>query len=193
MITHLKGKLVEKNPTYVVVETNGVGYFLHISLNTYSFLPEDENVFIYTHLQVKEDSHTLYGFISKIEREIFRLLISVSGVGPSIARTMLSSMTTNEIQHAIASENVSVIQSVKGIGVKTAQRVVVDLKDKISKTFAIDDVSMFESNTNKDEALIALEVLGFAKKQVEKVIDKILLEDQSQSVEELIKKALKKL
>jgi Holliday junction DNA helicase RuvA len=193
MITHLKGKLVEKNPTYVVVEANGVGYFLHISLNTFSLLSEDENVFIYTHLQVKEDSHTLYGFISKIEREIFRLLISVSGVGPSIARTMLSSMNTNEIQQAIASGDIGVIQSVKGIGAKTAQRVIVDLKDKISKTFAIDDVSMVKNNTNKEEALIALEVLGFAKKQVEKVIDKILLENQSQSVEELIKKALKNL
>lgn len=194
MITHLKGKLVEKNPTYAVVETNGVGYLLHISLNTFSRLEDVENVFLYTHFYVKEDSHTLFGFFDKIEREIFRLLISVSGVGPSIARTMLSSMTTNEIQQAIASGNVGVIQSVKGIGAKTAQRVLIDLKDKISKTFAIDDeVSGIESNTNKIEALTALEVLGFNKKQSEKVIDKILLEDISISVELLIKKALKKL
>ncbi|MDO9594447.1 MAG: Holliday junction branch migration protein RuvA [Lutibacter sp.] len=193
MITHIRGKLVEKNPIFAVVETNGVGYWLNISLNTYSQLPDNEFVMLYTHLSVKEDAHTLYGFINKTEREIFRLLISVSGVGPSIARTMLSSMTTDEIQQAIASNNVSVIQSVKGIGVKTAQRVLVDLRDKISKTFAIDEVYISQSNTIKNEALSALEVLGFNKKQVEKVVDKILLEDKNLSVEVLIKNALKNL
>lgn len=193
MITHIRGKLVEKNPTFAVVETNGVGYWLNISLNTYSQLPDNEFVILYTHLSIKEDAHTLYGFINKTEREIFRLLISVSGVGPSIARTMLSSMTTDEIQQAIASNNVSVIQSVKGIGVKTAQRVLVDLRDKISKTFAIDEVYISQSNTIKNEALSALEVLGFNKKQVEKVVDKILLEDKNLSVEILIKNALKNL
>jgi Holliday junction DNA helicase RuvA len=193
MITHIKGKLVEKNPTYLVVETGGIGYMLHISLNTFSQLPDDEAVYLYTHLSVKEDSHTLFGFISKIEREIFRLLISVSGVGPSIARTMLSSMTTDEIQNAIASGNVGLIQSVKGIGAKTAQRVLIDLKDKILKTFGIDEVFITASNTNKNEALSALEVLGFSKKQCEKVVDKILLEDNTISVEILIKKALKNL
>ncbi len=193
MITHIRGKLVEKKPTYAIIETNGVGYLLHISLNTFSLLPNDEAVVLYTHLSVKEDSHTLYGFINKIEREIFRLLISVSGVGPSIARTMLSSMTTNEIQQAIASGNVGVIQSVKGIGAKTAQRVLIDLKDKILKSFAIDEDSFVESNTNKNEALSALEVLGFNRKQSEKVLNKILLEDKTASVEILIKKALKNL
>ncbi|KUO63884.1 MAG: Holliday junction branch migration protein RuvA [Lutibacter sp.] len=193
MITHIRGKLVEKNPTYAVIETNGVGYWLNISLNTYSQLPDNEFVILYTHLSIKEDAHTLYGFINKTEREIFRLLISVSGVGPSIARTMLSSMTTDEIQQAIASNNVSVIQSVKGIGVKTAQRVLVDLRDKISKTYAIDEVYVSQSNTIKYEALSALEVLGFNKKQVEKVVDKILLEDKNLSVEVLIKNALKNL
>ncbi len=193
MITHIKGKLIEKTPTYVVVETAGLGYLLHISLNTYSKISDDELVFLYTHLSVKEDSHTLFGFVDKIEREIFRLLISVSGVGPSIARTMLSSMTTDEIQQAIASENVGVIKSVKGIGVKTAQRVLIDLKDKILKTYSIDEVSASVNNTNKNEALSALEVLGFVKKQAEKVIDKILLEDNTLSVEALIKKALKNL
>lgn len=194
MITHLKGKLVEKNPTYAVVEVNGVGYLLHISLNTFSKLPDSENIFLYTHLNVKEDSHTLFGFVDKIEREIFRLLISVSGVGPSIARTMLSSMETTEIQQAIASENVGVIQSVKGIGVKTAQRVIIDLKDKILKTMAIDsEISSYKSNTSRDEALTALEVLGFNKKLSEKVLDKILLEDVTANVEVLIKKALKNL
>lgn len=193
MITQIRGKLIEKNPTYVVVDVSGVGYWLNISLNTFSLLPDDEAVMLYTHLSVKEDSHTLYGFSTKVEREIFKLLISVSGVGPSIARTMLSSMTTDEIQQAIASGNVGVIQSVKGIGTKTAQRVLVDLKDKISKTFAIDEVSFAESNTNKNEALSALEVLGFNKKQSEKVVDKILLEDKTARVEILIKKALKNL
>lgn len=193
MITHIRGKLVEKNPTFAVIETNGVGYWLNISLNTYSQLPDNEFVILYTHLSIKEDAHTLYGFINKTEREIFRLLISVSGVGPSIARTMLSSMTTDEIQQAIASNNVSVIQSVKGIGVKTAQRVLVDLRDKISKTYAIDEVYVSQSNTIKNEALSALEVLGFNKKQVEKVVDKILLEDKTVSVEVLIKNALKNL
>ena len=193
MITHIRGKLVEKNPTFAVIETNGLGYWLNISLNTYSQLPDNEFVMLYTHLSIKEDAHTLYGFINKTEREIFRLLISVSGVGPSIARTMLSSMTTDEIQQAIASNNVSVIQSVKGIGVKTAQRVLVDLRDKISKTYAIDEVYVSQSNTIKNEALSALEVLGFNKKQAEKVVDKILSEDKTLSVEVLIKNALKNL
>jgi len=193
MITHISGKLVEKNPTHVIVEASGIGYWLNISLNTYSELGDDEAVFLYTYLAIKEDSHTLYGFNSKIEREIFKLLISVSGVGPSIARTMLSSMTTDEIQQAIASSNVGVIQSVKGIGVKTAQRVLIDLKDKILKTYSIDEVSVAQNNTNKNEALSALEVLGFNKKQCEKVLDTILLENKSLSVEVLIKKALKNL
>lgn len=193
MITHIRGKLVEKNPTYAIIETNGVGYWLNISLNTFSLIPDSEAILLYTHLSVKEDSHTLYGFINKTEREIFRLLISVSGVGPSIARTMLSSMSTDEIQQAIASGNVGVIQSVKGIGAKTAQRVLIDLKDKILKSFAIDEDSFVESNTNKNEALSALEVLGFTRKQSEKVLDKILLEDKTMSVEILIKKALKNL
>ena len=193
MITHIKGKMVEKNPTYVVIETNGVGYCLHISLHTFSKLPNEELTFLYTYLSIKEDAHTLYGFISKIEREIFKLLISVSGVGPSIARTMLSSMGTDEIQQAIASGDVATIQSVKGIGAKTAQRVLIDLRDKITKTYGISEVSASANNTNKNEALSALEVLGFNKKQAEKVVDKILLEDHALPVEILIKKALKKL
>ena len=164
MITQISGKLVEKNPTYAIVDCNGVGYLLHISLNTFSSLPDQDAVRLYTHLLIREDAHTLFGFINKTEREVFRLLISVSGVGPSIARTMLSSMTSEEIQQAIASENVPLIQSVKGIGAKTAQRVIVDLKDKILKTFDLDEVSVHTNNTNKEEALSALEVLGFACK-----------------------------
>ena len=193
MITQIRGRLVEKSPTEVVVDCNGVGYLLHISLNTFAGLPEDEAVVLYTHLSIREDAHTLFGFITKTEREVFKLLISVSGVGPSIARTMLSSMTSEEIQHAIATENIPLIQSVKGIGAKTAQRVIVDLKDKILKTFNIDEVSAFTSNTNKDEALSALEVLGFNKKQSDKVVVMVLKENPDASVEKLIKLALKNL
>jgi Holliday junction DNA helicase RuvA len=193
MITQIKGRLVEKTPTYVVIDCSGVGYLLHISLNTFSSLPDGEAITLYSHLTVKEDSHTLYGFINKTEREIFRLLISVSGVGPSIARTMLSSMSSEEIQQAIATENIALIQSVKGIGAKTAQRVIIDLKDKILKTFDMDAISLAPSNTNKSEALSALEVLGFNRKQSEKVLNTILKEEVGASVEVLIKKALKSL
>jgi Holliday junction DNA helicase RuvA len=193
MITQIRGRLVEKNPTYVVVDCSGVGYLLHISLQTFSALPEDENVRLFAHLSVREDAHTLYGFITKTEREVFKLLISVSGVGPSIARTMLSSMSSEEVQNAIASDNVALIQSVKGIGAKTAQRVIVDLKDKILKTFDIDEVSLHINNTNKEEALSALEVLGFNRKQSEKVISGILKDSPNETVELLIKKALKNL
>jgi holliday junction DNA helicase RuvA len=193
MITQIKGRLVEKTPTYVVVDCSGVGYLLHISLQTFSAIPDSEAITLYSHLSVKEDAHTLYGFIDKTEREIFRLLISVSGVGPSIARTMLSSMSSEEIQQAIASENIAVIQSVKGIGVKTAQRVIIDLKDKIFKTFDMERISITQNNTNKDEALSALEVLGFNRKQSEKVLNTLLKENQDASVELLIKGALKSL
>lgn len=193
MITHLKGKLIEKNPTYIIVECGGIGYFSHISLNTFSKIPDEESVFIYTYLSIKEDSQTLYGFAEKLEREIFKLLISVSGVGPSIARTMLSSMSTQEIQQAIASGDSAKIQSVKGIGAKTSQRVIIDLRDKIIKTYGLDEVSAVQNNTTKDEALTALEVLGFTVKQSEKVIDIILREDVTLSVQDLIKRALKNL
>ena len=193
MITQIRGRLVEKNPTYVVVDCAGVGYMLHISLQTFSALSDDENVRLFAHLSVREDAHTLYGFISKTEREVFKLLISVSGVGPSIARTMLSSMSSEEVQNAIASENVTLIQSVKGIGLKTAQRVIVDLKDKILKTFDIDELSLNTNNTNKEEALSALEVLGFNRKQSEKAIAVILKDAPNETVELLIKKALKNL
>jgi Holliday junction DNA helicase RuvA len=193
MITQIKGRLVEKNPTYVVIDCSGVGYLLHISLNTFSLIPDSEAITLFTHLSVKEDSHTLFGFIDKTEREIFRLLISVSGVGPSIARTMLSSMSSEEIQQAIASENIALIQSVKGIGAKTAQRVIIDLKDKILKTFDLDTISIIKNNTNKDEALSALEVLGFNRKQSDKALNTILKEQPEASVELLIKGALKSL
>ncbi|MDG1214206.1 MAG: Holliday junction branch migration protein RuvA [Flavobacteriaceae bacterium] len=191
MITHLRGKLVEKNPTEIVVECGGVGYLVHISLHTYSLLPSEEAVSIYTHLQVKEDSHSLYGFMEVSERAIFRLLISVSGIGANTARTMLSSLSPEELRDAIASSNVGAIQSVKGIGLKTAQRVIIELKDKILKIYDLEELSSPLDNTNKEEALSALEVLGFARKQSEKMVEKILKASPSLSVEDIIKQTLK--
>ncbi len=193
MITHLRGKLVEKNPTHVVIECAGVGYFVNISLNTFAKIGDSENILLFTHLQVKEDSHTLFGFAEKSEREIFRLLLSVSGIGSSTARTMLSSLSPAQVRDAIASGDVPTIQGVKGIGAKTAQRVILDLKDKVLKVYDIDELSVPSNNTNKDEALSALEVLGFVRKQAEKVVDKIVGQDPGLSVEDIIKFALKNL
>ncbi|MDG1328765.1 MAG: Holliday junction branch migration protein RuvA [Flavobacteriaceae bacterium] len=193
MITHLKGKLIEKNPTNIVVDCNGVGYSVNISLHTFSQLPSGENVKLFIHLQVREDSHTLFGFSSKVEREVFRLLISVSGIGASIARTMLSTLSPEQVMEAITQNNIAVIQSVKGIGAKTAQRVILDLKDKIIKIYGLDEVSLVSNNTNRNEALSALETLGFARKQVEKVCDDILNKNPNASVETIIKQALKNL
>ncbi|WP_445731869.1 Holliday junction branch migration protein RuvA [Mariniflexile sp.] len=193
MITHIQGKLVEKNPTDVVIDCNGVGYVLHISLHTYSQIPVGDYLKLFTHLQVKEDSHTLYGFSSLAEREIFRLLISVSGIGASIARTMLSSLTPKQVIEGIASNDIGLIQGIKGIGAKTAQRVIIDLKDKVLKIYDIDEVSVSKGNTNKDEALSALEVLGFIRKQAERVVDKIVMAQPDATVETIIKQALKNL
>ncbi|MFK7812234.1 MAG: Holliday junction branch migration protein RuvA [Maribacter sp.] len=193
MIHHLKGKLVEKNPTHVIIECGGVGYFVNISLHTYSKIAEVENINLFTHLQVKEDSHTLFGFSEKSERQIFRLLLSVSGIGSSTARTMLSSLSPAQIRDAIASGDVPTIQGIKGIGAKTAQRVILDLKDKVLKVYDIDEVSLSSNNTNKEEALSALEVLGYTRRQSEKIVDKVLLQDSSLSVENIIKLALKNL
>ena len=193
MIYSIKGRLVEKNPTNVVIDSNGVGYFIHISLHTFSQIPSQESLQLYTHLQVKEDSHTLFGFWEKTEREIFRLLISVSGVGASTARSMLSSLEPRQIMEAIATGDVATIQGIKGIGAKTAQRVIIDLKDKIVKVFGMEEVSAPQSNTSREEALSALETLGYNRKQSEKVVDKIVKDEPNASVESLIKQALKKL
>ncbi len=193
MITHLSGKLVEKNPTYVIVECHGVGYFLNISLHTFSLLGDEENIRLFTHLQIKEDAHTFFGFVEKAEREIFRLLLSVSGIGSSTARTMLSSLSPTQVRDAIANGDVASIQAIKGIGAKTAQRVILDLKDKILKVYDMGEVSLQSNNTSKEEALSALEVLGFVRRQSEKVVDKVLSEDPTRSVEDIIKLALKNL
>ncbi|WP_315542467.1 Holliday junction branch migration protein RuvA [Capnocytophaga leadbetteri] len=194
MITQLQGKLVEKNPTNVVIDCHGVGYFVNISLNTYAALPEGEAIKLYTYLQIKEDAHTLYGFLTKAEREVFVLLISVSGVGAGTARTMLSSLTAAQVRNAIVNGEVATIQSVKGIGAKTAQRVVLDLKDKMLKLQDFADAPISAVSNHKEEALAALEVLGFVRKQAEKVVDKIVqAAPESLSVEDIIKQALKSL
>jgi len=193
MIAHLQGKLVEKSPTQVVIDCGGVGYHVNISLHTYSLLPTTDFIKLFTHLQIKEDAHTLFGFVEKSEREIFKLLLSVSGIGASIARTMLSSLDPKQITNAIASGDVSTIQSIKGIGSKTAQRVILDLKEKVLKLYDLDEVSMSQNNTNRDEALSALEVLGFVRKTSERVVEKIVKEAPDSSVEYIIKQALKNL
>jgi Holliday junction DNA helicase RuvA len=193
MITHLQGKLVEKTPTQVVIDCGGVGYHVNISLHTYSLLPTTDFIKLFTHLQIKEDAHTLFGFVEKSEREIFKLLLSVSGIGASIARTMLSSLDPKQITNAIASGDVITIQSIKGIGSKTAQRVILDLKEKVLKLYDLDEVSMSQSNTNRDEALSALEVLGFVRKASERIVEKIIKDAPESSVEYIIKQALKNL
>jgi Holliday junction DNA helicase RuvA len=193
MIAHIQGKLVEKTPTEVVIDCNGVGYHVNISLHTYSLLPNADFVKLFTHLMVKEDSHSLYGFVEKSEREIFKMLLSVSGIGAGIARTMLSSLEPKQIIQALASGDVATIQSIKGIGGKTAQRAILDLKDKVLKIYDLDEVFMSQSNTNRDEALSALEVLGFVRKASEKIVDKVISQNPDATVEVIIKQALKNL
>lgn len=193
MITQIIGRLVEKSPTQVVIDCHGIGYEVNISLNTYSQLGDDENIKLFTHLQIREDSHTLFGFFTPMERSVFRLLLSVSGIGASIARTMLSSLEPQQIQRAIISEDLNTIKSVKGIGLKTAQRVLIELKDKMLNLYEGEEIQSFANNTIKEEALSALEVLGYSRKQSEKVIDNAIQSAPDSSVEGLIKAALNKL
>lgn len=192
MITHIDGILEEKNPAYAVIDVNGIGYFLHITLTTFSSLPDKGRVRLFTHLSIREDAHTLFGFGTKKEREMYRLLISVSGVGPSTARMILSSLTAGEAAQAILSDDVNTFKQVKGIGAKSAQRIIVDLKDKVEKTgIDLENVSP-KNSTIKTEALSALIVLGLDKKKAEISIDKILAKSASDiTVEELIKTTLK--
>lgn len=193
MITHLQGKFVKKTPTDIIVECGGVGYLVNISLYTYAKLPADENILIHTYLHVREDQQTLYGFMEEFEREVFLKLISVSGIGTSTARTMLSSLSPEQVVQAITSEDVELIKSVKGIGIKTAQRVIIDLKDKFADLGESDKILTALDNTQKEEALSALETLGYKRKQSSKVVRKILLENKDASAETIIKLALKKL
>lgn len=189
MITHLSGKLTEKAPTHVVIECGGVGYFVRISLNAFSTMPNDGNITLLTHLIVREDAHALYGFYSQREREMFNHLISVSGIGANTAMLMLSSMSPEDIASAILTDNVGLIQSIKGIGSKTAQRVIVDLRDKVAKTEFTAENLFRPDNTNQKDALTALLALGFEKKKAEKAIEKMA--EDNQTVEQLIKAALK--
>lgn len=194
MITYVKGKLIEKNPSYAIIEANGIGYFINISLQTYSALGNNENCKLLTYLSIKEDSHTLFGFLTEDEREVFTQLISVSGIGTNTARMMLSSLSSSDIITAIASENVNALKGIKGIGLKTAQRVILDLKDKVGKNVSLENLSAPSNNTIKNEALSALMVLGFDKKTAETRIEAMISKNpQIKDVEELIKYSLKNL
>jgi Holliday junction DNA helicase RuvA len=194
MFEYLKGPIADITPAYVVVECAGIGYYVNISLQTFSLLDGKKDVLIYLHQVVREDAHILYGFANKDERELFRHLISVSGVGANTARVILSSMSASEIQVAIAQGDINALKQIKGIGLKTAQRIVVDLKDKV---FGKDTgpAQLFTSinNTTRQEALSALVMLGFNKAAVEKVLDHLLKEQNTITVEALIKLALKRL
>jgi len=176
---------------FLIMETGGIGYFLNISLTTYSALESKKDVKILIHEVIREDSHQLYGFAADEERNIFRLLISVSGVGANTARMMLSSLTPDEIEKAILGSDSNLLKSVKGIGLKTAQRIIIDLKDKVGKHTGSGEIFAFADNTRRDEALSALVMLGFAKSAVSKVLDKIVREEKNLTVEDMIKRALK--
>ncbi len=191
MFEYIQGSISELTPTYVVVDCAGVGYLIHISLHTYSGLSGKKQAIVFVHQIVREDAQLLYGFAGKDEREIFRLLLSVSGVGANTARTMLSSLSPAEIKESILSGNIKLLNNVKGIGAKTAQRIIVDLKDKVGKSDLSEDFLSAANNTNREEALSALVMLGFAKNTIEKVLDKLLKDDPQASVEDLVKMALK--
>ena len=195
MISYIKGLITFKNPTFIVVETGGVGYRINITLNTYSQIEKAESVKILTHFHVKEDSQTLFGFAEEAERKMFRHLISVSGIGPSTAQTVLSSMNPEDVRAAIIGENVAAFKNVKGIGPKTAKRVILDLKDKLLKDGGdIPTVVTASGNTLREEALSALLALQINKVQAQKVLNKILKENPNLSkVEDLIRLALRQL
>jgi Holliday junction DNA helicase RuvA len=193
MISHLSGKLVSKSPTALVVECNGIGYEVNISLNTYSRIIDSEQIKIYTHLQIREDSHSIFGFFDELERSVFRLLISVSGIGANTARTMLSSMPPNKVIESIQSDNVVAIQSIKGIGAKTAQRVIIDLKDKVLNLADDKEFNVSPNNTQREEALSALSVLGYPIKQTQRIVDSLINAEPDMPVERIIKNALNKL
>ncbi len=193
MFDYIKGTLTEKNPAYCVIEAGGIGYFINISLTTYGQLQHLEQCKLLLHQVIREDAQLLFGFHTASERELFRQLITVSGIGANTARMMLSSLKPDELRSTIATGNTGALQSIKGIGLKTAQRVIVELRDKVSKTVHPDEIIFLHNNTIKDEALSALVTLGFSKNAVEKVITGILLTDKNVTLEELIKRALKQL
>jgi len=193
MFEYIQGRLVELTPAYAVIEAGNIGYFIHISLNSYTKLTESTEAKLFVHQVIRDDTHLFFGFADKHEREIFRMLISVTGIGANTARMIISSLSPSEIEQAIFEGNVALLKSIKGIGTKSAQRVIVDLKDKFGKTAEIDEIFTTESNTLREESLSALVMLGFSKASVQKVLDQILQQENDITVEELIKKALKKL
>tara|TARA_B100000809_G_scaffold71156_1_gene68750 strand:+ start:4540 stop:5121 length:582 start_codon:yes stop_codon:yes gene_type:complete len=193
MIAQIKGELIEKTPTYVVIDCNGVGYELKISLNTFSQIGEGKTCLLFTHFVVREDAQLLYGFKETSERELFRLLISVSGVGSATAMMILSSLSLNETKGAILTGDVNTLKGVKGIGAKSAERIIIDLRDKIGKIDGESTISLRTNNTVKEEALSALVMLGFGKNPAEKALTKILSSGEELTVEELIKRTLKNL
>lgn len=193
MIDYITGTVTQITPTFLTVETGGTGYFVNISLTTYAKLEGRTNAKILIHEVIREDSYQLFGFADKEERDIFRLLISVTGVGAATARMMLSSLSPAEIEKAIIGSDVNLLKSVKGIGLKTAQRIIVDLKDKLGRQAGTGEIFAFADNTRREEALSALVMLGFAKSAVSKVLDRIIREEKNLTVEEIIKRALKSL
>ncbi len=196
MITHLNGKIIELSPTHLILDCNGVGYYLNISLNTFSKMNKsvDDNCLILTYLHIREDAHTLFGFFEQEERKIFLMLLSVSGIGASTAMMILSSLNSNEIRMAILQEDIVTLKSIKGIGMKSAQRIIIDLKDKITNLqLNQGDVFIKSDNIKRNEALSALETLGFSVKDINKVLDNILSEEPEISVEQVIKMSLKRL
>jgi Holliday junction DNA helicase RuvA len=193
MIDYIKGAITEITPTFLTLETGGVGYMINISVTTFSKLEGKNEFKILVHEVIREDSHQLFGFADSEERDIFRLLISVTGVGANTARMMLSSLSPGEIEKAIIGSDVNILKSVKGIGLKTAQRIIVDLKDKLGKQSGSVEIFAFADNTKREEALSALVMLGFAKSAVFKVLDKIVREEKNLTVEDMIKRSLKNL
>jgi len=193
MIDYIKGDITLITPTFLIMETGGIGYMVNISLTTFSSLETKKEFKILVHEVIREDSHQLFGFADNEERDIFRLLISVSGVGANTARMMLSSLNPGEIEKAILGSDSNLLKSVKGIGLKTAQRIIIDLKDKLGKHAGSDEIFTFADNTKREEALSALVMLGFAKSAVSKVLDKIVRDEKNLSVEDMIKRALKNL
>ncbi len=193
MIDYIKGIITHITPAFITVETGGVGYFINISLTTFSRFEGKEGCKILIHEVIREDSHQLYGFADNEEREIFRMLISVTGVGANTARMMLSSLSSDELEKAIIGSDVNLLKSIKGIGLKTAQRIIVDLKDKLGRQAGSDEIFTRADNTIRDEALSALVMLGFARSAVLKVLEKIIREEKNLTVEDLIRRALKNL
>jgi len=193
MIDYIKGTVTQVTPTFLTIETGGIGYQINISLNTYSKLEGKTEFKLLVHEVIREDSHQLFGFAEREERDIFRLLISVSGVGAATARMMLSSLNPGEIEKAVIGSDVNTLKSVKGIGLKTAERIIVDLKDKVGKQAGTGEIFALADNTNREEALSALVMLGFARGAVLKALDRIVREEKNLTVEEMIKRALKNL